>query len=75
MSVFYPTKNPYFLHLEFLNFFAIVGANYESMNINSLKSLGLKRWLRHGKLWSNRIHHTMIWVIDSLGPLMVYFAD
>ena len=45
------------------------------MKISPLKSLGLKLWLRHGKLWSNRFHHVMIWVVDLLGPLMVYIAD
>lgn len=53
----------------------MLGANYESVKVNPLKSVGFKSRLLHSKLWRNRIHHAMIWVIDLLGPLMVYIAD
>jgi hypothetical protein len=53
----------------------MLGANYESVKVNPLKPVGFKSRPLHSKLWRHQIHSAMIWVIDSLGPLMVYIAD
>jgi hypothetical protein len=54
----------------------MLGANYETVKVDPLKPVGfIKSRLLHSKLWRNRVHRATIWVIDRLGPLMVYIAD